>query len=329
VLVVGRVGFRLDRSAGTVSEPERLSAADRLGLGVSESDAVLLGAGVHVGLGGGAELSGELTWDLLVGDAAPAALESPLRLGLGARYPLATGWTVEGAVEIALSERPMLVPDVLVPVEPRVSVLVRASWRFGGGARAGVRGDGEIGVGDGGVVGDGGKKPDEVAKDRIVRGRLVDPGGAPIAGAVVRAGGRETTTDAEGRFELAVPAGTTEVSIEPPLPWAPRTTALGDGPGAELALGDLPVERETPPGQVRGVVRNLKGTPVAATVRLEPSGETVQAAADGSFQLDVAPGEYDVVIEAPGFRPQKRHVIVEQEGVTVLNVELAPERGKP
>jgi hypothetical protein len=52
VTLAASAGFRLDRSAASVERPEDLTAADRMALGVSDSDAVLLGAGLSLKLGG-------------------------------------------------------------------------------------------------------------------------------------------------------------------------------------------------------------------------------------------------------------------------------------
>ncbi len=80
-------GFRLDRSAESAGDAGALSQADRLSLGVSDSNAVLLGAGATF-RAGNVEILGEVTWDLLVGADAPSLRESPLRLAAGVRVPL-------------------------------------------------------------------------------------------------------------------------------------------------------------------------------------------------------------------------------------------------
>jgi hypothetical protein len=49
-------------------------------------------------------------------------------------------------------------------------------------------------------------------------------------------------------------------------------------------------------------------------------------AAGGRFEIDVAPGAYDVTITAPGFAAQTRRVQVEQNGVTLLDVDLRSEK---
>jgi uncharacterized membrane protein len=73
-------------------------------------------------------------------------------------------------------------------------------------------------------------------------------------------------------------------------------------------------------------VRSFRGKPVSAKIRIEPGGAETATDAQGFFQVDVQPGEYEVVIEAPGFTPQRRRVNVQQRGVVVLNVDLLETR---
>jgi hypothetical protein len=97
--------------------------------------------------------------------------------------------------------------------------------------------------------------------------------------------------------------------------------------GTSAAL-EVVATRALPPGEVRGVVRDFAGKPVAATVSLEPGGVKATVAPDGTFHVDVRPGAYDVIIRAPGCVDQKRHVSVEQDAVIMLNVELRKQRGR-
>jgi hypothetical protein len=45
---------------------------------------------------------------------------------------------------------------------------------------------------------------------------------------------------------------------------------------------------------------------------------------EGMLELPVAPGRYEVLIEAKGYMPQRRTINVDEGGVTVLNVDLKP-----
>ena len=73
-------------------------------------------------------------------------------------------------------------------------------------------------------------------------------------------------------------------------------------------------------------VRSFDGAPLPAQVRLLPAGSSVSADKDGRFVLELAPGSYQVEIECSGYRTQRRKVIVQKNGVTVLNVELRGSR---
>jgi hypothetical protein len=79
-----------------------------------------------------------------------------------------------------------------------------------------------------------------------------------------------------------------------------------------------------PPGEVRGVVRALKGgKPVkGATITLEPGGAKVETDADGNFQINVAPGQYKLKVSAPGLKTQELDVNVDPEGVAIKNIDL-------
>ena len=83
-------GFRLDRSGETVDDPDMLSPGDRLAIGASEANAVLLGLGTEIRIGGVTALA-TWTWDLLVGQDAPPRLESPMRAAHGPTSPTAAG----------------------------------------------------------------------------------------------------------------------------------------------------------------------------------------------------------------------------------------------
>jgi uncharacterized membrane protein len=69
-------------------------------------------------------------------------------------------------------------------------------------------------------------------------------------------------------------------------------------------------------------VRSFHGEPVRATVTVYPSKLKVTTDVQGNFELDVDPGSYTVRLRAHGYQSQNRQVEVQQNGVTVLNVEL-------
>ena len=74
--------------------------------------------------------------------------------------------------------------------------------------------------------------------------------------------------------------------------------------------------------QARADVDGETATRVIERVKeLENRGYQFEAA-EGSFELNLKPGRYTVRLRAYGFNSQNRSVIVNENGVTVLNAEL-------
>jgi hypothetical protein len=318
----GYAGFRYDRTSEAGKKAERLRSGDRLALGLSDYNAVLLGAGM-VGSLGKTELLAEISADLLIGSDAPSLTESPLRALAGVRQQLSRSLAFEAMVEGSLSQRPALEPESpLIPIEPRLAVLIGLRYRFGGAPPTGAIKK---------VPKDTPERKPEPATVKLVPVALavVDASGEPVNDVELsaRVGERTiefTLTDA-GQFEAAeVPEGTLIVSARAPR-FEPSETSVSVVAGAPVkatvALTELP-----PAGQIRGLVRSFGGQAVRATVHVEPGGQSVETDAEGVFQLDVAPGSYEVTIRAPGYRQQVRKIQVEKTGVTVLNADLVQGR---
>jgi hypothetical protein len=77
------------------------------------------------------------------------------------------------------------------------------------------------------------------------------------------------------------------------------------------------------------------GEPLEASITVltqgsVPAGEGPAASGrttklnEGTLELPVAPGRYEVLIESKGYAPQRRALVVDEGGVTVLNVDLRP-----
>jgi hypothetical protein len=259
--ITANAGYRLDRSARTATNAAQLSASDRLALGVSAFDAVLLGASASFGrrmVSGFVEASGEL----LVGGGHPPALSSPMFIGAGARVAVAPRLRLEAAAELSPSRRPDLAATApLVVVPPRAAVWLGLAYRFGA-------------------------PPPRAAPPAAVTPDATPPA-APAAAVV------------------AAPAPPAAAAAAPPPEATPRR----------------------PSGQLRGLVRSFRGSTVDADVTIRAGGRAAAdpqrlVAAGGRFAIDVVPGSYDVRIEAPGFESQSRRVQVEENGVTLLNVDL-------
>lgn len=326
------LGFRLDRSRDAI-DATTISRPDRIGLGWSDANAVLVGVEVARRAGAWqprAELSGELRVGGVT-DAMVSTWTSPMRLELGVRRALTGAWTVEAAADLGLSARPR--SDIyggvtLLPIEPRVAALVGLAWRQPARVALVPRVTPVVvpePPDEGPIV----TAPPPPATGTL-RGRVVDDDGAPLPGAVVRAGDRTATTGDDGTFTFeGLAPGELELAIERPghAPVARTITIVADAGGAPApALGDVALARVRPPSQIRGVIRDFESHGLAATVRIEPLGLEVVAGADGSFAIDVPPGSYRVIVRLAGFASQTRRVTVEQEGVAITNIELRKAR---
>jgi hypothetical protein len=134
------------------------------------------------------------------------------------------------------------------------------------------------------------------------------------------------------RFDTSSSRGTAATPASPqatPEAAPPAAAVAAAAAAAELrATAPRPEAAPRPPsGQLRGLVRSLRGSPVDADVVIRPVGRSEEEArrltpAGGLFTIDVVPGTYEVVIEAPGFESQRRRVQVEENGVTLINVDL-------
>jgi hypothetical protein len=325
VTFASRAGFRWDNSAKSIADPDRLALSDRLSLGLDDASAVLLGLGVSARVSGRVEVLADATWDLLVGSAAPAALDAPIVTSAGARVALdpAGRWQIEAVATASPSKRPTVaVGSPLVDVEPLVGAFVALVLRPAGPEPVALA-----------PVDAPGPEPGPVAPvvappaRAAMRGSVfAEDGHAALAEAHVLiklASGvvKEVTTDAGGAFtadDLDPGEASVEVAADG-FQSATRTVTLSAAGPVTL---DVPVAKALPVGQVRGLVRDYAGKAIPATVRLEPVGVDVHVGADGTFEANVAPGSYEVVIVAKGYAEQRRRVAVERDGVTVLNVEL-------
>jgi len=313
VRIASLAGYRFDRSGAAGKDAANLSSGDRLALGLSDFDALLfgLGAGVWVDKN---ELLAELSTDLLVGSGAPAFSQSPLRVAVGARRTVARGLSLELMAVGSLSQQPDLSPGApLVPNEPRLSVFASIRYQFLPHLPPPEK-----------------PSPPPAPPIQVLSSRLEltvnDDQGAPVtsptAFAIVAGERRDLSCDPAGHCTLEdAKAGELLVRVEAANfepSELPVKLQAGVTEKLELRLVAVP-----PPSQLRGVVRSLDGKAVAVRVRVEPVGTEASVDDQGSFQLDLPPGGYDVVIEADNYVTQRRRVQVEPKGVVVLNVDLA------
>ena len=314
-------GFRYDKSAKSAPDADLLSASDRMALGVSESHAALMGAGGGVRLGA-SELFADWTWDLLIGDKAPRARRSPMRVGAGWRLAIADSTAIQLAGEYSLADTDKLLPmDELYPVEPRFSVMLGASFALFRRQRA----DDRLvsAEGDGPAETHTPPPPTTGTVDIAVTGE----GGAPVADADVEltpAGAAvplTARTDKDGRATFdGIARGKAQLTVrQAEHADASRDIDVVPGRPASVAVG---LDKKLPPGQLLGTVRSWNGKPLKATLIVAPGGVKAQSDEHGEFTLDLPPGDYEVTIEADGVKPQTRKVKIEQNGVTILNVDM-------
>lgn len=308
------LGYRRDGTSNVLEPGERarLRSGDALTLGLSDFDAIVLGLGASKRFDA-VEAFGELGWDVLLGTNAPSAMESPLRVGAGARYHLRDALQLEGRAEIALSERPTA-PGGFAPIDPRVAVVFGVRYLLPFDKKPG---DGPTKPGD-----DTTTKPPPAALLGSVEGHVKSEAGEPIAGARVTAGAERAADSApDGTFRIHdVTPGKVRVSVKA-AGFVDASIEI-DVEAKKTAAAELVMKRTIKPGQLRGLVRSFNGKGLVATIRVEPIGTEVKTDADGTFTVDVPPGAYEVSIVAPGHAPQKRPVEVEENGVTILNADL-------
>jgi hypothetical protein len=321
-------GYRLNRSARSANDPARLSAADRLGLELSSFDQVLAGAAAVYG-GGRAQGFVEVLAELMVGAGSPSPSASPLRAGGGARFALTRNVRLEAEAEVTLSARPDLsASGPLVPVPPRAAVWLGVAYRFGASVAP--------------------APPHPITARTTVAATPRLPASAALAGRVMTADGGAVSApsvtvqagagadavvvevDGDGRFTLSGKVGQTLTVHAQSAGYESATETVTLVARSEAAV-TLTLQRRLPNGQIRGLVRSFRGIGLDAEIKIDPSDQTLPTPAalhaqDGRFEVDVAPGTYQVTITAPGYETQRRRVDVEQNGVTLLNADLRSAR---
>ncbi|HEY5938558.1 MAG TPA: carboxypeptidase-like regulatory domain-containing protein [Kofleriaceae bacterium] len=324
-------GFRVDNSAKSVDEPEKLSAQDRVSLGVSDFHAVV--GGVHYSVPVGKAFVGfEASVDFFVGSDAPGPI---VRGGAHGGLHLTDQWSllayVEGAKVPGLGLSEVMAGNIaLVPYEPIVTGGLAVQARFGRGARAG----------GGSITPNERPETIEVIEYAEVTGEVTDDTGKPIVGARITVKLKNNTgtgaTDDKGRYSITrLPIGKTidgkttlddtgaELTIEVDKK-TPIKSTLTLAKGAN-AVPKVKLEPLLPPGQLRAVVRAAgSGKAIeGATVTIQPGGQTSTSGADGTISIDLAPGVYKATATANGFKVQTLDVTIETNGVAVKNFELA------
>ncbi|MCC7382188.1 MAG: carboxypeptidase regulatory-like domain-containing protein [Deltaproteobacteria bacterium] len=317
-LMVG-LGFRFDRSAAAAPNADRLSPGDRVALGLSAFNSVPIGVGAVWRLRS-FELLSEWSWTVLLGADAPPAGRSPMRLSAGARWPAITRALQLGVLAtLELSARsPFVVTDPLVPVEPRFLLTAVIALRLDAAGQP----DAPTTLHPPALIT---APPPETTRPASIRGRVLSLQGNAVSDAEVSArtktASASTRTDADGGFALpGLEPGTVQIAVRAPGYFeVQRSVELERG--AEIIM-DLSLGESLRPGELRGAVRSAQGRGLRASILIEPIGLELTSNADGSFSVSVPPGSYEVIVRARAHAEQRRQVSVDEQGVTVLNVDL-------
>jgi Carboxypeptidase regulatory-like domain len=316
-----RAGFRLDNSHNAVSEPNRLRFGDRLVLGLSDFNSVPVGIGLAVPVQK-TEILAEASGDLLIGSGAPPISESPLRVTAGVRHHVSDAVALLALAEVSPSGRPTVGPnEPLVPIEPRASLILGLTYQLPfqkeAPEAAGPPVETPATVGE--------KPTPAVGATAAVTVTVHKADGSPASDATVTVRVGEFTKKAEpaadGKFTIdGIPQGEGELEVSAEGAETVKKPMKFSGGAAEPV--DVALPQAMPQGEVRGLIRSFNGRGLAASIRVEPIGVETKADAQGSFKIDVPPGDYEVIIKADRFKEQRRKVHVDLNGVTILNAEM-------
>jgi hypothetical protein len=349
-------GFRLDNSAKSVDDPMSLSLSDRVSLGVSDYHALFGGAQLRIPAGK-AWVAVEGSLDAFIGGPPEAEGTEVQRAELARgklifRGAVTGGYHINDMFSAIVFLEAAKVPGIndaqvddgplgnvpLIPYEPVFTGGIGLQARFGGPKS----------VAPTFVERDCAKRnPPDCPDVKVpilteVTGTVVDSGGKPVVGAKVSLGLKLSQvnpvfTDDKGTYVFkGVPIGHTmanrptieetagEITVEVSSmkPGTATVAQLAEGSNTVPAITLEPV---LPPGQLRGVVRSLPGGGRAvsgATVTVVGSDSKAETAADGTFTIDLAPGQYKIKVSAKGLKDQELDVTIDPNGVAIKNIDL-------
>jgi hypothetical protein len=347
-------GFRLDNSVKSVDNPMDLSPSDRVSLGVSDYHALFGAAQLRIPAGTKAWVGLEGSLDAFIG--GPGDPEDPetvkhaelarskliFRGGVTGGFHINDQFSAIGFVELAkvpgINDSQVDANNIpLVPYEPTFTAGVGLQARFGGPkAVAPTFTERECAK----------RNPPDCADIKVpivteVRGTVVDSAGKPVVGAKVSLGLKLSQvnpvfTDDKGTYVFTgVPIGHTlankptieetagEITVEVDKMKPAKSTV------AQLAEGSntvppITLEPVLPPGQLRGVVRSLPGGKAVggATITVAGGDQKTTTGDDGTFTIDLAPGQYKIKVTAKGLRDQELDVTIDPNGVAIKNIDL-------
>jgi hypothetical protein len=153
-------------------------------------------------------------------------------------------------------------------------------------------------------------------------------GGArtPLADVTIQGPRGAVRAAADGTFTLDE-VGPGPVQLKATLKgFKPAEEVVSVPPEGEAAV-ELTLVRETAKvlASMRGQVRNLKGKPVAAVLKVPEAQISTRTGSDGRFNVRVPGGKYTVVFEAPGYVRQTKTVEVADGDQAIFYVDLSRE----
>jgi hypothetical protein len=334
-------GFRLDNSAKSVDNLMKLSLQDRVSLGVSDYNALFGGAHLQFPAGSGwISLEGSLVAFLGSPPAADAKLaEGTLmfRGGVTGGVHLNSTWSVVAYVEAAKvpgvqAAQVMAANIPVIPYEPAFTGGLGIEARFGGPRATYIEKDCHK------------HNPPDCPAVKVplladLSGSVVDEAGKPVVGAKITFTLKNsqvpaTATDASGAWKATgVPVGSStdgkptieESAIEVAVDVdgkKPGKATVAVTAGGAITVPPIQLEPALPPGQVKGVVRSPTGKPIAgAIITASPGDKSTTTGADGTFVLDLAPGQYKVTAKS-GASTQDLDVTIDPNGVALKEFVL-------
>jgi hypothetical protein len=310
------VGYRLDRTGQLLTRARRYRDGDRLALEVSDFDALSLGLGMSYRLRD-TELLAELSGDVLLGEGAPSFGASPLRASFGARHPISETVTLRLDADVSLSSRAAFqAGDPLYPVEPRFQLAFGIACDVFDWEPAAPP-DPEAGAAE--------PLQPALAPPSSLDVDVLTQDGHPLSDARVEISSGDESWSASHvqrqRYRLTGIRAREIVLRVSADRLTTVTQTLKLTPGESRVL-EIRLQPAAPTGQLRGLIRSFDGKGLAARVRIEPLGMTLRTDERGSFQVDVPPGKYKVVVEASNHGAQTRDIEVSPDGVVILNADL-------